>query len=51
VKTFAGFRRAWEPARDGDRHAAIDAFVETRLARYADDRDFPALTRLDASRP
>jgi deoxyribodipyrimidine photo-lyase len=41
VKTYAGFRRAWRPARDGDRHEAIDEFVETRLARYADDRDFP----------
>jgi len=43
MKTFAGFRRAWQPAREGDRHEAIDAFVETRLARYADDRDFPGL--------
>jgi deoxyribodipyrimidine photo-lyase len=41
VKTFAGFRRAWEPSRAGDRHEAIEEFVETRLARYADDRDFP----------
>jgi deoxyribodipyrimidine photo-lyase len=41
VKTFAGFRRAWQPARDGDRHEAIDEFVENRLSRYADDRDFP----------
>ena len=41
MKTFASFRRAWEPSRDGDRHDAIDEFVETRLARYADDRDFP----------
>ena len=43
MKTFAGFRRAWQPARDGDRHEAIDAFVETALTRYADDRDFPGL--------
>jgi deoxyribodipyrimidine photo-lyase len=42
VKTYAGFRRAWQPVRDGDRHEAIDAFVETLLALYADDRDFPA---------
>jgi deoxyribodipyrimidine photo-lyase len=42
VKTYAGFRRAWQPAREGDRHEAIDEFVETRLAGYADDRDFPA---------
>ena len=41
MKTFAGFRRAWKQSRDGDRHDAIDAFVETRLARYADGRDFP----------
>ena len=41
MKTYAGFRRAWEPSREGDRHEAIDEFVETRLARYADDRDFP----------
>lgn len=41
MKTFAGFRRAWEPSREGCRHHAIDEFVETRLARYADDRDFP----------
>ena len=43
MKTYAGFRRAWEPVRDGDRHEAIDAFVETRLARYADARDFPSV--------
>jgi deoxyribodipyrimidine photo-lyase len=42
VKTFAAFRRAWEPSRQGDRHDVIDEFVETRLARYADDRDFPS---------
>jgi deoxyribodipyrimidine photolyase len=42
VKTYAGFRRAWRLARDGDRHEAIDEFVEMRLARYADDRDFPS---------
>jgi deoxyribodipyrimidine photo-lyase len=41
VKTYAGFRRHWEPAREGARHDAIDEFVETRLAAYADDRDFP----------
>jgi deoxyribodipyrimidine photo-lyase len=41
VKTSAGFRRHWEPSREGDRHAAIDEFVETRLATYADGRDFP----------
>ena len=43
MKTYAGFRRHWQPARDGDRHEAIEEFVETRLARYADDRDFPGL--------
>jgi deoxyribodipyrimidine photo-lyase len=42
VKTYAGFRRRWEPAREGQRHEAIDEFVETRLTRYADDRDFPS---------
>ena len=42
MKTYAGFRRAWRLARDGDRHEAIDEFVEMRLARYADDRDFPS---------
>ena len=41
-RTFAAFRRAWEPAREGARHPRLDEFVETRLARYADDRDFPA---------
>jgi deoxyribodipyrimidine photolyase len=41
LKTFAAFRRAWEPSHEGDRHEAIDEYVETRLARYADDRDFP----------
>jgi deoxyribodipyrimidine photo-lyase len=41
VKTYAGFRRIWQPSRDGSRHQAIDDFVETRLAGYADDRDFP----------
>lgn len=42
MKTFAAFRRAWEPSRDGEPHEAIDLFVETRLPRYADDRDFPS---------
>jgi len=42
MKTYAAFRRRWEPAREGVPHDAIDEFVETRLARYADDRDFPA---------
>jgi deoxyribodipyrimidine photo-lyase len=41
VKTYAGFRRAWQPSREGDKHEAIDEFVDVRLARYADDRDFP----------
>ncbi len=41
MKTFSSFRRAWEPSREGARHDAIDEFVETRLVRYADDRDFP----------
>jgi len=42
VKTFAGFRRAWSPPRDdAPAHAALAEFVETKLRRYADDRDFP----------
>jgi deoxyribodipyrimidine photo-lyase len=41
VKTYAGFRHAWQPSRDGEPHEAIDEFVETRLAHYADNRDFP----------
>ena len=41
MKTYAGFRRAWRPAREGERNELLDEFVETRLARYADDRDFP----------
>ena len=43
MKTFAAFRRRWRPSREGDPHPAVDAFVETKLARYADDRDAPAL--------
>ena len=42
MKTFAGFRRRWEPSREGSRHDAVDEFVETKLPRYADDRDHPA---------
>jgi len=42
LKTYAGFRRHWE-AEDGDgSHPALAEFVETKLARYADDRDHPA---------
>jgi len=41
MKTYAAFRRRWEPSREGERHDAIEEFVETRLPRYADDRDFP----------
>src|SRR4029079_16473396 len=41
VKTYAGFRRHWEPAREGAQHDAIDEFVEIRLASYADNRDCP----------
>jgi deoxyribodipyrimidine photo-lyase len=43
VKTFAAFRRRWQPAPDGDSHPALEEFVETKLGRYADARDFPAL--------
>lgn len=42
MKTFAAFRRRWQPPREGDSHPAIDDFVQTKLARYATDRDFPA---------
>jgi len=42
MKTYAGFRRHWEPPREGDPHPAIEEFVETKLAGYARDRDFPA---------
>ncbi len=42
MRTFAAFRRRWEPPREGERHDAVEEFVETKLARYADDRDFPA---------
>ena len=41
MKTFAAFRRRWQPSRHGDRHDAIERFVLQRLPRYADDRDFP----------
>jgi deoxyribodipyrimidine photo-lyase len=41
VKTYAAFRRRWEP-EDGDpRHPDLQEFVQTKLARYADDRDYP----------
>ena len=42
MKTYAAFRRAWQPATGGEPHAAIEEFVATKLARYADERDFPA---------
>jgi len=42
MKTYAAFRRAWQPSGDGAGHEALQEFVETKLARYADDRDFPA---------
>ena len=42
MRTFAAFRRRWEPPRDGSPHDAVEEFVETKLARYADDRDHPA---------
>ena len=42
MKTFAAFRRSWAPDCVGERHPAIEEFVETKLARYADDRDEPA---------
>ena len=42
MKTYAGFRRRWEPPHEGDVHPAIEEFVATKLARYAQDRDFPS---------
>jgi deoxyribodipyrimidine photo-lyase len=42
VKTYASFRRAWQPAMEGEAHPAIEGFVETKLPRYVDDRDFPS---------
>jgi deoxyribodipyrimidine photo-lyase len=42
VKTYAAFRRAWAPDEGDPRHPALCSFVETKLARYADDRDHPA---------
>ena len=42
MRTFAAFRRHWEIPRDGEPHDAVAEFVETKLARYADDRDHPA---------
>src|SRR6185295_13271859 len=42
VETYASFRRAWRPAMEGEVHPAIEEFVETKLPRYVDDRDFPS---------
>ena len=42
MKTYAAFARAWRPAVAGEPHPAIDDFVETKLPRYADDRDYPS---------
>ena len=42
MKTHAAFRRAWQPSHEGASHDAIEEFVEARLARYANDRDFPS---------
>jgi len=42
VRTFAAFRRAWSPEEGDPRHPALREFVETKLAAYADDRDFPS---------
>jgi deoxyribodipyrimidine photo-lyase len=42
VRSSAAFRRRWTPGPSGVRHEALDEFVETKLARYAADRDFPA---------
>jgi deoxyribodipyrimidine photo-lyase len=42
VRTYAAFRRAWRPAAEGSPHPLLEDFVRTKLAKYADDRDFPA---------
>jgi deoxyribodipyrimidine photo-lyase len=42
VRTYVAFLRAWEAEPDGRPHPRVDEFVETKLARYADDRDYPA---------
>jgi deoxyribodipyrimidine photo-lyase len=42
MKTYAGFRGRWDPGEGDPRHPALLDFVETKLASYADDRDFPA---------
>ena len=42
MRTYAGFRRHWQPPREGETHPAIEEFVESKLAHYARDRDFPA---------
>ena len=41
MRTFAAFRRRWSPEEGDSRHPALCEFVETKLAAYADDRDFP----------
>jgi len=41
MTTFAAFRRGWSPEEGDARHPALQEFVETKLAAYADDRDFP----------
>lgn len=49
MRTFAAFRRAWSPEEGDARHPALREFVETKLAAYADDRDFQS-SGLDAPR-
>jgi hypothetical protein len=41
MKTYAAFRRAWEAPREGEPHAAIEVFVETKLVRHATTGIFP----------
>jgi deoxyribodipyrimidine photo-lyase len=42
MRTHASFARRWQPDPGRPDHPALQEFVETKLARYADDRDFPA---------
>ena len=42
MKTHASFARRWRPEPGDPSHPALREFVETKLARYADDRDYPA---------
>ena len=41
MKTFVSFKRSWRPECGASSHPALTAFVESKLHRYADDRDHP----------